>query len=247
MRTPTFNFFVSSFTFALLTSLMLESFVSYFEPFPLLLALVPLIGYLTVMGLIRVSGSTLITSGARDIAALGLALSGLVAAGPAELFFPMAAATAFGPMVWLILGTFYALCVTLVAMSSKPKLVVYGRTPDEIYGPLLTVAKQIDPTAVGDEQQMHIRLPTAKLHLIASGHPGLDYAHVTALEQNVPVAFWSQLLSRLRAEVASTPKTSPRNGYAMLLIAAGLACILLWQGFEKQTLVVEGFRDWLWR
>lgn len=226
---------------------MLERIVSYFEPFPLLLALVPLIGYLTVMGLIRVSGSTLITTGARDIAALGLAISGLVAVGPIELFFPMAAATAFGALVWIVLATFYALCVALLAMTSKPKLVAYGRTPEEVYEPLLRAAKQIDPETVGDDKQLHLRLPNAKVHLHCSGQPGLDFAHVTSLEQNVPIAFWSRLLSRLRTEVASTPKTSPRSGYAMLMFGIGLAAILLWQGYEKQTLVVEGFRDWLWR
>ena len=208
---------------------------------------VPLIGYLTLMGLIRISGNTLITTGARDIAALGLAISGLVAVGPVELFFPMAAATAFGPMVWVVLAVFYALCITLIAMTAKPKLVTYGRSPEEIFGPLLTAAQRIDPSAVGDPQQMQIHLPSSKVHLLASGHPGLDYAHVTALEPNVSVAFWGNLLSQLRAEIASTPKTSPRNGYGMLLIAAGMVCLLLWQGFQQQTLVVEGFRDWLWR
>ena len=68
--------------------MLIDRIVSYFEPFSLLLALVPLIGYLLLLGLIRVSGHTLITTGARDIGALGLAISGLVAVGPGELFFP---------------------------------------------------------------------------------------------------------------------------------------------------------------
>ena len=116
---------------------LIKSIFAFFEPFSLLLALVPLVGYLALVGLIRISGNTLITTGARDIGAIGLAISGLVAVGPAELFFPTAAATAFGPTVWLILIVFYALCVALVALTSKPRLVVYGRTPEEIYEPLL--------------------------------------------------------------------------------------------------------------
>tara|TARA_R110002049_G_scaffold2750_2_gene21563 strand:+ start:381984 stop:382664 length:681 start_codon:yes stop_codon:yes gene_type:complete len=226
---------------------MIDRLVSYFEPFPLLLALVPLIGYLSLMGLIRVSGNTLITSGARDIAALGLAISGLVAVGPAELFFPMAAATAFGPFVWIVLIIFYALCVTLVAMTAKPKLVAYGRTAEEMYPLLLTAAQQIDADAVGDDEQMQVELPGAKVHLLAFSHPGIDFTYITSLEPNTSVTFWNLLLSNLRTQVASTPKTSPRQGYGMLLIAVGLASILLWQGLDKQTLVVEGFRDWLWR
>jgi len=226
---------------------MLDRAVSYFEPFALLVALVPMIGYLMLLGSIRLSGLALITTGGRDLAALAMAISGLIVVGPAELFFPTAAATAFGPLVWLILAVFYALCVTLVALASKPKLVIYGRTPEEIFPALVQAAEQLDADAVSNREQLQIHLPNAKVHLLAAGHHKLDYTQITTFEPMVSSAFWSQLLALLRGHVARTPKTSPRNGYGMLLMAVLLACLLFWQGFEKQTLVVEGFRNWLWR
>ena len=76
------------------------------EPFTILLALLPLIGYLLVLSAIRLSGRALVTTGGRDVAALAMAISGLIAVGPAELFFPTAAATVFGPAVWVALAVF---------------------------------------------------------------------------------------------------------------------------------------------
>ena len=73
----------------------------FVEPFVIVMAFVPLIGYLLVLGWIRISGRAVVTTGARDTAALALAISGFIVVGPAELFFPNAAATAFGPIVWL--------------------------------------------------------------------------------------------------------------------------------------------------
>ncbi len=217
------------------------------EPFTIVLALLPLIGYLSVLGLIRVSGRVLVTTGGRDIAALAIAISGLLAVGPAELFFPVTAATLFGPVVWIALGTFYALCVALVALTSTPKLVVYGRTPDELYEPLLNAARRMDPAASGDAKSLLVTLPSLGIHLRVDGQRGVDYGQVLSFESGVSLRFWSTLLGFLRAEVHDDSAPSPRRGFVMLLAAALLISILVWQGFGHQALVVEGFRDWLWR
>ncbi len=220
------------------------------EPFTIVLAFLPLIGYLTVLGLIRVSGRVLVTTGGRDIAALAIAISGMLAVGPAELFFPFffsAAASLFGPMVWVALGILYALCVTLVALTSTPRLIAYGRTPDELYPPLLRAAQRIDPSATGDASSLLITLPAAGIHLRVDGQRGVDYGQILSFEPNVSLRFWTTLLANLRAEVRESSAPMPRRGLVMLLAATVLGCILVWQGFGNQELVVEGFRDWLWR
>lgn len=217
------------------------------EPFTIVLALLPLIGYLVVLGLIRVSGRVLVTTGGRDVAALGMAVSGLCAVGPAELFFPSHAAIVFGPLVWIALGIFYALCVALVSLTSAPKLVVYGRTPDELYEPLLAAAQRIDPTATGDAAALSVSLPSAGIHLRLDGQRGVDHAQILVFEPGVSIRFWSKLLGYLRDAVHHSPAPMPRRGIIMLVTATFLGCILVWQGFGNQALVVDGFRDWLWR
>lgn len=226
---------------------MIDILINMIEPFVTILALLPLIGYLTVLATIRLSGRVLVTTGGRDIAALGIAISGLLAAGPAELFFPVHFAMAFGPFVWVALALFYALCVALIALTSTPKLVVYGRTPDELYAPLLRAAERIDPAATGENGPLVVRLPSLGIQLRIDGQRGVDYAQVVAFEPGVSMRFWSSLLGNLRAEVRHTSAPMPRRGYLMLVIAACFCLFMLMVGVSKQELVVEGFREWLWR
>lgn len=217
------------------------------SPFPLLLAAVPLLGYLALIALIRVSGRPLITTGGRDIAAIGVAIAGLVAIGPAELFFPATAASLFGPTVWVWLTLFYGLCLTLVAISFRPRLVIYGRSPEELFAPLVRAAQRLDPQATGDSGTLQVSLPGLGIHLRLDGHRGIDHAEVLAFERSYPAKFWSQLLGCLREEVAIAPRPMPRRGITMLAVTILLAGLVLWRGIDQQAVVVEEFRLWLWR
>ncbi len=217
------------------------------EPFTILLALLPLIAYLIVFSLIRLSGKALVTTGGRDIAALALAISGMLAVGPAELFFPTSAAALFGPVVWVALGAFYGLSVSLIALSTAPKLVVYGRTPEELFTPLLAAARQIDPGANGNPSTLQVALPAIGIRLRLDGQRSVDHSQVVAFEPDVSLRFWNQLLGNLRKEVQQQSAPMPRRGFAMLLAAVFFCSILVWQSFGNRELVVEGFRNWLWR
>src|SRR6056297_912316 len=87
------------------------------EPFPLILAFLPLSAYLLLIGMIRLVAAPVVTTGGRDLGALAVGISGLVAIGPAELFFPGPAAASMGAYVWLVLLLFYILAVSLVILS----------------------------------------------------------------------------------------------------------------------------------
>lgn len=217
------------------------------DPFTVLLALVPLIAYLLVISAVRLSGRALVTTGGRDIAALALAVSGLLAVGPAELFFPSAAATVFGPAVWIALAVFYGLSVSLIALSFPPRIAVYGRTADELFEPLVAAAQTLDPKASGDAGLLQVTLPELGIHLRVDGHRGIDYAQIVAFEPNVSLRFWSKLLGATRAKVQGQTDPLPRRGFAMLGFTLVLGCVLLTQSFGQQELLVQGFRDWLWR
>lgn len=225
----------------------LDMITAAFEPFPVLLALVPLIGYLLVFSVIRLSGRALVTTGGRDVAVLAMGISGLIAVGPLELFFPTAAAMVFGWLVWFALAGFYGLCVTLIALTVEPKLVIYGRSPDESFDAVLQAARKLDSAATGDDRSLQIEMPSVGLRLRVDGHRGIDYSQVLAFEPNVAPKFWGQMLSELRSQVSEGPVPNPRRGFAMLVVALGLGAFLAWQSFGNQELVVEGFRNWLWR
>ena len=90
------------------------------------IAILPLAAYTNVLGLMRLRSAPTVVSGAMDLLLLGLALIGIVAIGPIELFFPRAAYSLLGIWVWIILIALYFFVLMLLALNTSPKLVVYG-------------------------------------------------------------------------------------------------------------------------
>jgi hypothetical protein len=217
------------------------------EPFALLLALLPLVGYLLVLGFVRFSGRALVTTGARDLAALGIAVMGLIAIGPAELFFPATAAIVFGSIVWLALIAFYGLTLSLICLTATPKLVVYGRTAKETYSGLLRAAQRMDPKAIGDSESMQVQMPTLQVHLRIESIGGIDHCRILSFQPIVSVKFWNTLLGNLRGELSDLPDSSRRRGLGMLVFAMLMGGVLCWHSFSNQARLAQGFREWFWR
>ncbi|KAA5540264.1 hypothetical protein FYK55_21800 [Roseiconus nitratireducens] len=219
----------------------------HIESIYLLIGLLPLIGYLMLLGLIRLSGRSLITTGGRDIATLGLAIAGLVAVGPGELFFPKAAAGLFGAWVWLALAVFYGLIVCLVALVSRPRLVIYGRTPSQMIDPLLAAAQELDGQSTCDRERLEVTLPTLKVRLRIGGQPGLDSATVESFAPISSSEFWDKLLGHLRVQSQTTTPPTPRRGAMMLAASILLATFALYRSMGDRQQIVEQFGQWLWR
>ena len=97
------------------------------DPLHLCIALGPVIAYLMLLGLINSRRRPFLTTGARDLSALGIGVSGLVIAGPMELFLPELATNQFGAYVWVMMLALYGLCWTLIVLLGRPRLVVYNR------------------------------------------------------------------------------------------------------------------------
>ena len=73
------------------------------DSFRLCLALGPLAIYLLLLGAINLSRRPFLITGARDLAALGVAVAGLVVVGPVELLLPEDAIHVYQSYVWLLL------------------------------------------------------------------------------------------------------------------------------------------------
>jgi hypothetical protein len=135
------------------------------DPFRLAIALVPLAAYVLVIGFINLGRRPFLTSGGADLTALGVALLGLAFVGPLELFRPAALTGEIGIYIWLFLLLCYGLCVLLVVLLARPRLVIYNISPEELHPVLADAAARLDPDArwVGN----HLALPAlgVQLHL----------------------------------------------------------------------------------
>jgi hypothetical protein len=217
------------------------------DPFPATLALVPLILYLFVLGLIRTAGFAWVTTGGRDLAAVLLAVSGLIVIGPMELFFPNTTASVLGVWVWIPLALLYGLFACLLVINTPSKVIVYGRTLDELYPAFVRTAQSLDPDATINADQLQVYLPSAQAHLRLEYLHGHDCISVLAFEPVLPLSFWRDFRKRLRTEVQTTSPPRPRRGWLMLIVSLMLMFLLVRYVANQPALLVEGFHDWLIR
>jgi hypothetical protein len=135
------------------------------DPFRFAIACVPLAAYLLLLGMINLRRRPFLTSGGADLAALGIALTGMAFVGPLELFRPEALTREVGNYVWLFLLVFYWLWLVLAVLLARPRLVVYNISMEQLHAVLAEAAAQIDPDArwAGN----HLTLPGlgVQLHL----------------------------------------------------------------------------------
>ncbi len=209
------------------------------------IALGPLSVYLILLGLINLSKRPFMTTGARDMAALGVGISGFIAAGPMELFLPEAAATRFGPYVWLLLLAFYALCLTLAVLLMRPRLVIYNATPEQLRPILAEVVAKLDSEArwAGDS----LALPQLGVQLHVEPFGAMRNAQLVAAGPQQSFQGW-RLLETALAQVLRTTRGTP-NPYGVSLLVMGLLMIgvISFQMISDHATVVQRLDEMLRR
>ena len=190
---------------------------------PFAIAAIPLAMYLVMLGAIRLRRRPLVTTGWRDTAALGIAIMGLVAIGPTQLFFPTYASARFSGWVWGMLLMLYLLGLLLVMLSCKPRLIVYGLEEEAFFQALQESAVRIDPHASWHGQIL--TLPSSGLQLVMepTGARGVQQAISVSGPDSIPQ--WMHLERELVKQCASQP--AARQAWAATwLIAAGSLLIV---------------------
>ena len=214
---------------------------SAIDPLHLSIALGPLAVYVVLLGLINISRRPLMTSGARDLAALGLALSGWMVVGPMELFLPEAAANRFGPLVWALLIALYALGLTLVVLLARPRLIIYNVTTDQLRPVLAEIVGKLDPQArwAGD----CVVLPTLGVQFHIEPFSVLRVGQLIAAGPYQNDQGWKRLESELGTALKQRAGSANPHGY--VFVATGLATILLlsYQIISNHHEVVRSLND----
>lgn len=193
------------------------------DPFRLAIALVPVAAYVLLLGLLNLRRRPFLTSGGCDLAALGVALSGIVFVGPLELFRPDAATRSFGNYIWLFLVLFYWLWLVLLVLLSRPRLVIYNISAEELHSVLAEAAGRLDPSARWAGSNLSLPGLGVQLHLDT-----LDIMRNVSLvasggRQNLDG--WRRLARELGRSLATVRVKSNPRAVGLLVVSLALLAV----------------------
>jgi hypothetical protein len=211
------------------------------DPFRLAIALVPLAAYVLLLGIINARRRAFITSGGSDLTALGIALTGLVFIGPLELFRPMSATRELGNYIWLVLLVFYWLWVLLVVLLSRPRLVVYNISLEELRPVVAETAGRLDPEArwAGN----HLALPTLGVQLHLDSFDLMRNVSLVSSGGRQSIDGWRRLAQELRKALLPLRVKSNPRAVGLLIAALALFSLSLVQMSWHQDSLLQAMRE----
>lgn len=204
----------------------------------------PLAAYLAALGLLNLSGRPFLTTGARDFAALSVAVAGLVFIGPMSLFLPAAAARHFGPYVWALMAALYIFTCTLLVLYQRPRLVIYNLSPRELEAVLQRACGRLDPQAVWTGH--HVALPSLGLEFQIEPFRLMRNVSLVAMGEHVEYArAWSQLERALAEELRQVRVGTNPHGVSLLLLSAAMIAVIAWRLTDSPESLAVQLRDLL--
>ena len=213
------------------------------DPLHFCIAVAPLAVYFALLGTINMSGRPFITTGSRDAAALGIGLSGLMVAGPMELFFPNNAAQWAGLFVWPLMLAFYGLCVSLFVLMMRPRLVIYNVSYDKLRPILGDLANQIDSKSrwTGD----NLLIPSINVHLHVESMPLMMNVQLVSSGARQSYEGWRKLEQKLKGSVSEVRSRPNALGLGLLIMAGVIAVGTTFWLVSEQQAVAEAIRELL--
>ncbi len=182
------------------------------------LSLIPLAVYFLLLGIIHASRRPFILNGDADMALLSAAVSGMVFAGPMNLFFPVNAAIRFGSYIWLLLAFLYFLITMLVILYSRPRLIVYNIDKATLKEILEKVASRLDENAVWAGDSLY--MPQQGLNLHLEYVSGLNNITLVSNEKYSNRLRWLNLKRLLQSELNQTSVPGNKLSIILFLLSA---------------------------
>lgn len=213
------------------------------DPLHFAIALGPLAVYCLLLGAINLRSRPFVTTGTRDTLALGIAVSGFVVAGPMELFLPTQAAHRFGALVWVLMIAFYGLCLTLLVLLMRPRLVIYNSTIEQLRPILAGVVSELDKDSrwAGDS----LSLPNLGIQLHLESFAMMRNTQLVASTRQQSYIGWRHLETALSRELRGANSGSNPYGIVLLLISVVLTVTMTVWGVAQQEELARALREML--
>lgn len=213
------------------------------DTFRLCIALGPLAVYLLALGGINLSSRPLVVGGGRDLAALGLALAGMLLVGPVELLLPDDATRVWRGWLWPLLGVMYLLALVLVVQLSRPRLVIYNVSAEPLKQAVEQSVRELDGDArwAGNS----VVLPLRRMSLNVEHNPVLRTAVLTASSDDQSETAWRKFHACLAAGLCQAEARPRAWGASLVALAVLLLAGLAWQVASYPEAVTQGLADLL--
>lgn len=190
------------------------------DTLPLWAALAPLGVYLIGLGVVHLRRRPIVLSGVWDGILLGGSLAGLAAVGPLALVRPAAGTPLWG---WLIVLLLFGLLVALCVLVSRPRLVVYNITVEQLRPIVAEIVAALDPAARWAGEA--VALPGRGLQVHIDANNAMRTVSLVAAGERPSLEAWGEFGRRLRQAVARLRvRPSPWGG---VFAAAGGILILV--------------------
>jgi hypothetical protein len=202
----------------------------------------PLAIYFLLLGLVNLSRRPWLITGGRDAAALGAAVSGLMIVGPVRLFVPEQA-MARGPFAWLLILALYVLCVTLLALLLRPRLVIYNITLEQLRPVLGEAAAALDPDARWAGASL--ALPRLGVSLYVEPSPAMRNVQLIAAGPRQNFAGWRHLEVALWSGLRQTAVAPNPFGASLILFGLAMISLAAYQTISQPQAVAAALREML--
>jgi hypothetical protein len=190
-------------------------------------ALVPLAAYLLWLAWAHFRRRPLAVSGAFDAAVLAAAVSGLAIVGPLALVMPV---TGGAPWSWPVVALLCVLAVAICVLVSRPRLVVYNITVDQLRPLVAEVVTAVDPQARWAGESAALPGRGFQVHLEGNG-PLRTVSIVNVGERSSPEG-WGEFTRRLRGglrglRVRRSPWAAVFAGLGVAVVGAAVAATFM--------------------
>jgi hypothetical protein len=216
-----------------------------FDPLHQCIAFGPLVVYLLILGTINLGRRPLVTTGARDTAALGIAISGFIVAGPMELFLVEAWALILGGWIWALLLTFYLLFLMLVVLLMRPRLVIYNVSFEQLRPALADVVTRLDDQSRWAGESLI--MPNLEVQLTVEPSAVMKNVQLIAAGPTQNMAGWRRLEDALAGELKQSRGTPNPYGISLITFALCLGGMVLYWMCRDPAGVTQALNDMLRR
>ncbi len=215
------------------------------DPLRLVIAVVPLAGYLLLLGRLNLRRRPVMLNGAIDNLYIGLGLVGLVLVGPLELLLPESTAFRFGGYAWVMLIVFYLLLIALIVMMGRPRLVVYNVAFEQFRPVLADVIGRLDDQARWAGESVY--LPNRGVQFYLDINPQLYNVQLTALGNHQNFATWLLLEKELRLALRDTVALPKSLGAVFVVFALAMLAVAAITFFQDHAAIAQSFHEMLRR